>query len=102
MSLDKKKLKIIINDTDTLMSMAEEGEWNCLIELEKKRWAKINSLFKSKPDIDPSQLAEGIQYILEKNKILKQYSLSQKDSIRMEMSKASHAHKAVNAYLQNP
>lgn len=102
MSLDHQKLKIIIKDTDTLISLAEEGEWDRLIELEKKRSIKINSFFNGKPDIEPSQLAEGIQYILEKNKILKQYSLSQKDSIRMEMSKANHAHKAVNAYLQDP
>jgi flagellar protein FliT len=102
MNQDLQKLKTIIEDTDTLMKMAEEGEWDALIELEKKRSVKIDDLFKVKPDIHPEKLADGIQYILEKNRILKQYSLSQKDSIQMEISKANHAHKAVNAYLQTP
>ncbi|HIG78502.1 MAG TPA: flagellar protein FliT [Cycloclasticus sp.] len=70
-----------------------------LVELENSRDIAIKGLFDSKPDIEPVKLAEGIQFILDKNKILTKYYHSQRDSLRMEMSKAGHAHKAINAYL---
>ena len=99
MSADLQQLIRIISDTKKLIELAENGDWDTVVELEKTRDIAIKTLFDSKPDIEPSKLAEGIQFILEKNKILTKYSHSQRDSIRMEMSKTGHAHKAINAYL---
>ncbi|KXJ46660.1 MAG: flagellar protein FliT [Cycloclasticus sp.] len=99
MTSDLQKLLNIIADTKKLIELAEEGEWDTVVELENTRDIAIKKLFDSKPDIEPSKLAEGIQFVLDKNKILTKYSLSQRDSIRMEISNAGHAHKAINAYL---
>jgi len=96
---DLQQLASIVEDTKSLIDLAENGEWDAVVELEQARDAAISELFASKPDIEPSELAEGIQFILEKNKILTKYLHSQKDSLRMEMSKAGHAHKAINTYL---
>jgi len=99
MSNDTHQLESIIAETNTLINLAEEGEWNQLLELEKSRDNAIQHLFKAPPNIDPKVLEEGLVYILNKNKILTQYSVSQCDSVRMEMSKAGHAHKAIDSYL---
>ncbi|ORU94261.1 MAG: hypothetical protein A6F70_08120 [Cycloclasticus sp. symbiont of Bathymodiolus heckerae] len=99
MSPDLKQLECVISDTKKLIDLAENNEWDAVVELEKARDLAIKNLFDSKPNIEPLKLAEGIQFILDKNKILTKYSHSQRDSIRMEMSKAGHAHKAINAYL---
>lgn len=99
MSNDIQQLESIIADTNSLINLAEEGEWNQLLELEKSRDNAIQHLFKAQPNIDPKVLEEGLVYILNKNKILTQYSVSQCDSVRMEMSKAGHAHKAIDSYL---
>jgi len=96
---DLQRLASIVKDTKSLVDLAENGEWDAVVELEQTRDVAIKKLFASKPDIEPSELAEGIQFILDKNKILTKYSHSQKDSLRMEMSKAGHAHKAINSYL---
>lgn len=97
---DVQQLDSIITDTKKLIDLAEEGEWDAVVELEKTRDSAVEALFKSPPNIEPAKLSEGIQFIVEKNKILSKYSHSQRDSIRMEMSKAGHAHKAINAYLK--
>lgn len=99
MTSDLQKLQSIISETKKLIHLAEEGDWDAVVTLEKTRDVDLKQLFETSPDIEPSALAEGIQFILNKNKILTQYSLSQRDSIRMEMSKAGRAHKAINAYL---
>ncbi len=93
------KFDEILKDTSKLIKLAELGEWDKLISLEKKRELAIKSLFSNQPDIDESVLHDGLQYILQKNKILMQYSHSQRDSLHLEMSKAGHAHKAINQYL---
>ena len=93
------KFDEILKDTSKLIKLAELGEWDKLISLEKKRELAIKSLFTKQPDIDESVLRDGLQYILQKNKILMQYSHSQRDSLHLEMSKAGHAHKAINQYL---
>jgi len=56
-------------------------------------------LFSKPPKIDSAELAEGIQFILEKNKLLNQYSHNQRDTLRLEISKAGRAHKAISSYL---
>jgi hypothetical protein len=99
MATDLQQLLGIIADTKKLISLAEEGEWDEVVELEIARDVAIKTLFNSKPGIEPEKLAEGIQFILDKNKILTKYSHSQRDSLRMEMSKAGRVHKAINAYL---
>lgn len=99
MSSDLQQLQSIISDTKKLIDLAENNDWNAVIELDKKRNTDIQQLFESPPNIEAPVLAEGLQLILEKNKTLTKYSLSQVDSIRMEMSKAGHAHEAINAYL---
>ena len=99
MNSDLPQLLSIIADTKKLIDLAENAQWDELVTLEKTRDVAVKTLFASKPDIEPVKLAEGIQFVLEKNKILTQYSHSQMDSLRMEMSKAGHAHKAINAYL---
>jgi len=99
MSNDLQRLASIVKDTKSLINLAENGDWDAVVELEQIRDVAIKELFASKPDIEPTELAEGIQFILDKNKILIKYSHSQKDSLRMEMSKAGHAHKAINTYL---
>jgi len=96
---DQQKLQRIIDDSKKLLLLAEEGNWDDVVELEHSRGLLIEALFKTPPAIDVQQLAEGIQFILDKNKILMQFSHSQRDSLRMEMSKAGHAHKAINNYL---
>jgi len=96
---DLQQLASIVQDTKNLINLAENGDWDAVVELEQTRDIAIKALFASKPDIEPSELAEGIQFILDKNKLLTKYSHSQKDSLRMEMSKAGHAHKAINSYL---
>ena len=93
------KFDEILKDTSKLIKLAELGEWDKLISLEKKRELAIKSLFSNQPDIDESVLHDGLRYILQKNKILMQYSHSQRDSLHLEMSKAGHAHKAINQYL---
>tara|TARA_R110002095_G_scaffold104458_8_gene91476 strand:- start:860 stop:1165 length:306 start_codon:yes stop_codon:yes gene_type:complete len=99
MATDVQQLERIISDTKKLIALAEDGQWDQVVELELLRDAGIKLLFTSKPDIDSERLAEGIQFILDKNKILSQYSYSQCDSIRMEIAKTTHAHKAINTYL---
>lgn len=100
MTLEAKQVKKIIEDTDKLISLAEEGEWDALQELEKSRAILIDEFFKQKPSSKPEKLASFIQYLLDKNQILKQFSLSQRDSIAMELSKANRGHKAVKSYLE--
>ena len=99
MGSDLQQLQSIISDTQKLIHLAENGDWDAVIELEKKRDTDIKKLFESPPNIEAPVLAEGLQFIIEKNKTLKKYSLSQVNSIRMEISKAGHAHEAINAYL---
>ncbi|MDX2426789.1 MAG: flagellar protein FliT [Cycloclasticus sp.] len=99
MTNDSARLQSILDDTSTLMNLAEAGEWDAVVALHKSREEEIQTLFKGTPDIDPDVLAEGIVYVLNKNKVLTQYSHSQRDSLRMEMSKAGHAHKAIGEYL---
>jgi len=89
----------ILKDTSKLIELAELGEWDELLSLEKKRELAIENLFSNKFDIDEAVLREGLQFILQKNKVLMQYSHSQRDSLQIEMSKAGHAHKAINQYL---
>lgn len=100
MSADLQQLISIIADTKKLIDLAENNEWDAVVELEKTRDIAIKTLFDSKPDIEPSKLAEGIRFILDKNKVLIQYSHSQRDSARMEISKIGYAHKAISAYLR--
>ena len=99
MSADLQKFLSIIDDTKKLLELAEEGEWHAVVGLEKTRDSAIQKLFESTPDIDKNKLSEGLQFIIDKNKILTQYSHSQRDSVQMEISKAGHAHKAINSYL---
>jgi len=99
MSKDLRKLDVIINQTDALIVMAEAGEWEDLIGLDLTRNHLITELFENMPEINEKYLAKSIQYILDKNQILKQFSISERDSIAMEMSKATYAHKAVSSYL---
>jgi len=99
MNTDFKQLLAIIADTKKLIDLAENAEWDEFALLEKTRDVAVRDLFASPPNIEPEKLAEGIQFILAKNKILTQYAHSQMDSLRMEVSKAGHAHKAINAYL---
>ncbi|MBV1952473.1 MAG: flagellar protein FliT [Cycloclasticus sp.] len=99
MLTDIQQLNAIISDTKKLINLAENGEWDSLVELEQTRGLAVKSLFRSKPNVPATMLAEGIEFMLAKNKILMQYSHSQRDSIHMEMSKAGHAHKAINAYI---
>jgi len=99
MNSDLPQLLSIIADTKKLIDLAENSQWDEVVALEQTRDVAVKALFASKPDIEPAKLAEGIQFILDKNKILTQYSHSQMDSLRMEMSKAGRAHKAINAYL---
>jgi len=96
---DQQKLQRIIGDTKKLLLLAEEGDWDAVVELEHSRGLLIAAFFKTPPAIDDQKLAKGIQFILDKNKILTQFSHSQRDSLRMEMSKAGHATKAINNYL---
>jgi len=96
---DQQQLQKILCDTKKLLSLAEEGNWDDVVELEHSRGLLIDALFKTPPAIDVQQLADGIQFILDKNKILTQFSHSHRDSLRMEMSKAGHATKAINNYL---
>jgi len=96
---DQQQLQNILCDTKELLLLAEEGNWSAVVELEQSRGLAIESLFKTPPVIEPKLLAEGIQFIIDKNKILTQFSHSQRDSIRMEMAKAGHAHKAIDKYL---
>jgi len=96
---DQQQLQGIMNDSKKLLLLAEEGDWDAVVELEHSRGLLIESLFKTPPAIEPNMLAEGIQFILDKNKILIQFSHSQRDSLRMEMSKAGRANKAINKYL---
>jgi len=96
---DQQQLQQIIDDTKKLLLLAEEGDWDAVVELEHSRGLLVESLFKTPPVIDAKQLAEGIQFILDKNKILTQFSHSQRDSLRMEISQAGRAHKAINNYL---
>jgi len=100
MSADLQQLISIIADTKKLIDLAENNEWDAVVELENRRGTAIKKLFDSKPNIEPLKLAEGIRFILDKNEILTKYSLSQRDSIRMEMSTVGRAHKAINAYLE--
>jgi len=99
MNSDFPQLLSIIADTKKLIDLAENSQWGEFVALEKTRDVAVKVLFASKPDIEPEKLAEGIQFILDKNKILTQYSHSQMDSLRMEVSKVGRAHKAINAYL---
>ena len=99
MNSDFPQLLAIIADTKKLIDLAENSEWDELVVLEKTRDVAVKTLFVSPPDIEAEKLAKGIQYILARNKILLQYSHSQCDSLRMEMSKAGHAHKAIDSYL---
>ena len=99
MSNDLKKLETIIEYTNALVEMAEIGEWDKLLDLDVNRTNLIAELFESQPQVNEKYLAESIQYILAKNQILKQFSLSQRDSVGMAISKANHSHKAVNSYL---
>ncbi|PCH83847.1 MAG: flagellar protein FliT [Piscirickettsiaceae bacterium] len=99
MNTDLQQLLSIIEDTKTLIDLAEEGDWQAVVNLENTRDGAIKKLFRSAPDIDADKLAEGIQFILEKNKTLTQFSHSQRDSVQMNMAKAGHAHKAINSYL---
>ncbi len=101
MLTDIQQLNAIVGDTKKLIDLAENAEWDSLVELEKSRDLAVKSLFKVKPNVPTAMLAEGIQFVLAKNKILMQYSHSQRDSVRMEMSKAGHAHKAINSYLSS-
>ena len=96
---DQQQLQRIIDDTKRLLVLAEDGDWDAVVELEHSRGILIEALFKMPPAIEAKQLAEGIQFILDKNKILTQFSHSQRDSLRMEMSKAGRATKAINKYL---
>jgi len=82
---DIKKLEDIINQTDSLVAMAEAGEWDKLLDLELIRTNLIADFFEKPPQLEERYLAKAIQYILDKNKILKQFSHSQRDSIRMEI-----------------
>ena len=83
MPSDLQRLDSILADTEKLIQLAQD----------------IQHLFETPPDIEAVVLAESIQLVLDKNKILTQFLLSQRDSLRMEMSQAGHAHKAINAYL---
>ncbi|MEW5056368.1 MAG: flagellar protein FliT [Cycloclasticus sp.] len=96
---DLQQLQNIIADTKKLLLLAENNEWDAVVELEKIRGLAVESLFKKTPVIDAALLRKGIQFILEKNKILSQFSHSQQDSLRMEMSKTGHAHRAIKSYL---
>jgi len=96
---DLQHFQSIITDTKKLLLLAENNEWDAVVELEKSRGLAVESLFKKTPAIDATVLKEGIEFILEKNKILSQFSHSQQDSLRMEMSKTGRAHKAINSYL---
>jgi flagellar protein FliT len=99
MPSDLQRLDSILADTEKLIQLAQEGEWDAVVKLEKARDTDIQHLFETPPDIEAVVLAESIQLVLDKNKILTQFLLSQRDSLRMEMSQAGHAHKAINAYL---
>jgi len=99
MQNDLLQFESVITDTKKLVELAEEGDWDAVVKLEQSRDVLVRKLFETPPDIEASKLAEGIQFILDKNKLLTKYSHSQRDSIRMEISKAGHAHKAINAYL---
>ena len=98
---DLLQLQAIIRDTKKELSLAEDGQWEAVVELEQHRDLAIKVLFSKPLKIDTNELAEGIQFILEKNKILRQYSHSQSDSLRLEMSKTGRAHKAINSYLSS-
>ena len=101
MANDSARLQSIIDDTATLINLAEAGEWDAVVALHKSREEEIQTLFNATPDIAPDVLAESLVYVLNKNKVLTQYSHSQLDSLRLEMSKAGYAHKAISEYLNS-
>jgi len=96
---DEQQLKRILDNTQKLIGFAEAGDWDTVVELEKSRDALIKELFSHTPEIDQKILAAGLQVILKKNKLLTQFSVSQRDSLQLEISKAGHAHKAIHSYL---
>ncbi|PCI19823.1 MAG: flagellar protein FliT [Piscirickettsiaceae bacterium] len=99
MHSDLRQLENIIADTNELLDLAENAQWDKVVELEKLRNSAINNLFTSTPDIEAEKLTVALQFILDKNMILSTYSRSQCDSLQIELSKAGHAHKAINTYL---
>jgi hypothetical protein len=48
----KTKFNGILKDTKKLVELAELGEWDDLISLEKKRELAIKNLFNHQPDIE--------------------------------------------------
>lgn len=98
---DEVQFKNILKETDKLIELAELGEWEQVIELEIIRDGSIKKFFNNQIDIDQHVLQEGLQYIIDKNNLLMKYSHSQRDSLQLEMSKAGHAHQAINKYLDN-
>ena len=96
---DSEEFEKILSSTKKLSELAELGEWEAVVDLEKERDLRITNFFKSPPNIDPETLADGLKYILDNNKKLIQYSHSQKDSVQLELSKVGHAHKSIGKYL---
>lgn len=99
MNNDERLLQEILQQTHELVELAEYAKWDALSALENQRDEQIRRLFDHTPEIEQETLREATEYLLEKNKLVMRYALSERDSLFIEQSKLKQSAKAVSAYL---
>ena len=91
-------MKQLLQLTDDMLKLAEAGQWDDLMPLERQRHDVMQSYFKDYTGPLDAQNIRHIQNIQSKDKIILRMALSAKDGIRLEMAQAGHVGRAIKAY----
>ena len=94
-------LQQIVDQTDEMIHLAEDGDWEKLSEVDQSRNRTIKAYFaadllNAEPDV-----ASIIQDIQAKDKNILRMVLSAKDGVRLEMAQAGNNQRAVKAYFED-
>jgi hypothetical protein len=83
--------------SERMTELAEAGDWAAVIELEPRRRGLLERAFATHAPID-EVIAGRVRAILALDKVLMQRTISVRDGIGAEISRATKGRKATSAY----
>ena len=98
-SARRNQWQVIMNMTESMHILAEQEEWQALVEAESERQGLIQAFFASPVSAEESAfIAEGIKKILHSDAELIVQGSRLKDEAANVLMKISGSRKAINAY----
>ena len=86
--------------TRRMNALADEGEWQAVVELEPQRRTLLEQAFATREPVDET-LAQRVREILALDKVLMARSLEVRDEVAGELGQFNRSRKASNVYRAN-